>query len=1511
MVPSNWADSFFSDGIPSVPCNLLRVYNYNDNSLKHLGYSAKSTAVTKEKQSKFTILQWNARGVSTNSTKLYEIIQEYKPTFICLQEGHTQYPLYFEPPHCNGYHAYHDPYGKCVTYVKDTLRPATIYKSARLKETSVIHPREKIHGIILRIPVHFCHKQNYIYLANFYRSPNCPSRTAQLIWPILDPLISDPLAHGSIWKLVGDFNSCDAAWGAEPPSRTYDKRYIDGAELAHSLLTRQWRIANDGKATHFTHDQDGHCKVSHLDISCTLNLPERYEFTQTIQKDFNSDHYPILTVLENTKQKFNIPSKPTWAIPPTEHDSWILFQEFFTKYAEDWKEKWKGNMRCRADIHAAVSHLIACYHTAANAIFGTKCRKGHWKPWISKKLEAASIAYHRAYRHWKKTKYKNQGLWRKLCQLRRCRNRLQKLEKANWLEKKFSESALRGRAGWQIAAEVRNLHTATGQAVPPLRDEKGDISAESAEDKAALFRDHFHRWDSLESVPLPSLQRPHQAPECITSEADESAPAPNGEMALLYHRHQRRQLKKIKRHPKYHAALDALNKDIPARELLRIIRSFGNNKAMGPDHIHILFIKKTIQQSSDVLGILFTAMFHTGFQAPVLKSRWIIPICKPSKPAYLAASYRPISLTSYIAKILEKCMAVRLVTYIIKVQINLSFNFGFLRGRSSIDCVVHVVDYITECIRQKRKPCHALFWDFSSAFDMVRQDILCWKLQFEFGIHGRFLAFVTELLSNRFSRVILDGFQGPWNADPIGVPQGGSLSPLFFVLYIDALRLIDEFRGIHIAKFADDVAIFSTIGTPQGIIRDSLQKAISFMIWYSAQVGLKLNASKSHYMVFTTSRTPDIHTLQLFFNGKPFVQEKKAVRYLGIYLDPQLNWKYHLGRTIRKSWMIFGVITRGLRGVRNINADIRRILYQACVLSIMDYGAVFYGKLSKKAVQPFQVLYRAMIRTILGAHRTTPIGIICLLLHWHPLLDHWSGLRVQYLSHLFRMPKSSILASRFATKWWPWIHKWCSEQSSRNWQSWKPIFDSLNKTQINTTSPICNCITDSMLLGASDCLMITAATRISDINPQISYYVPILRPPTNLHCLEFTYCDPVHPISIQDNTLLIFTDGSVKDFIGGAGIHMIDRYNYFHWTKMLLERRIVSLNKESLPISSDSESSTTPPPPEPGTYEDLQFGTHPLGPVDEFGIQISTRCSIDFCEMIAIRESLRTCIRQKYYRTWQKIHIITDSQTCLRWISGKYILRHFRTYDLVADIYRSLQQLSLQRIKVRIQWVKAHNACGGNERADRLAKLGMESLMNSSPLKQKRIWRGCSIRSIQKLAMRTMTHRVNANWVLNIRPKLKLSAKFHQWNVTYGGCFANEHKLLSYTEIRILTRLRSEHTGLNYHLWKKYKAKSNGKCPHCTAYDTTEHLLLHCPHGTQWRSKLYANIDSLYTMHHMDRCVKAHDLGYKDPRKLKWMENEEKNMLFPPPSMQLDTRCHILREVCKFVRHTGRLNQFF
>ena len=98
----------------------------------------------------------------------------------------------------------------------------------------------------------------------------------------------------------------------------------------------------------------------------------------------------------------------------------------------------------------------------------------------------------------------------------------------------------------------------------------------------------------------------------------------------------------------------------------------------------------------------------------------------------------------------------------------------------------------------------SIFIDFAKAFDTVNHLILLAKLE-TYGIRGMPLKWFTSYLTNRQQYVSLGDSQSSIQTVRCEIPQGNSLGPLLFLLYINDIP--NSSNKLSFRIFADDTNI--------------------------------------------------------------------------------------------------------------------------------------------------------------------------------------------------------------------------------------------------------------------------------------------------------------------------------------------------------------------------------------------------------------------------------------------------------------------------------------------------------------------------------------------------------------------------------------------------------------------------------------------------------------------------------------------------------------------------------
>ena len=136
--------------------------------------------------------------------------------------------------------------------------------------------------------------------------------------------------------------------------------------------------------------------------------------------------------------------------------------------------------------------------------------------------------------------------------------------------------------------------------------------------------------------------------------------------------------------------------------------------------------------------------------------------------------------------------------------------------------------------------------DLEKAFDTVNHKRLCEKLNYH-GLRVDANRLIQSYLANRKQHVSIDGFESNLRSISCGVPQGSSLGPLLFLIYINDFRLCLE--KTETGHFADDTyVIFGSkkIATIETVVNHELKLITKWLRLNK----LSLNAGKTELMFF-------------------------------------------------------------------------------------------------------------------------------------------------------------------------------------------------------------------------------------------------------------------------------------------------------------------------------------------------------------------------------------------------------------------------------------------------------------------------------------------------------------------------------------------------------------------------------------------------------------------------------------------------------------------------------------
>ena len=323
-----------------------------------------------------------------------------------------------------------------------------------------------------------------------------------------------------------------------------------------------------------------------------------------------------------------------------------------------------------------------------------------------------------------------------------------------------------------------------------------------------------------------------------------------------------------------------------------------------PNGLFPLLLKRLSSQLAPKLAVIFRILGRQGAFSVCWRSGNITPIPKGSSASPSPNDYRPISITPILSKIFERLLAKRLSVYLRPFLPETQF--GFRKGLGTADALL-LLNHELQSALDKNYESRVVSLDFSAAFDTVNHKGLIFKLK-SVGVGGSILSILSEFLTNRQQRVVVDGSFSPYSRVYSGVPQGSVLGPLLFIFYTS-----DMWFDItnKILAYADDTSLYAHIPSPAmrlGVAQSLTEDLHKIQSW-CLQWGMKLNPSKSKEMIVSRSRTHFPVHPNLSINGA-VINQADRLKLLGVTLDAKLTFETHIRNMSRSISQKLGILRK-------------------------------------------------------------------------------------------------------------------------------------------------------------------------------------------------------------------------------------------------------------------------------------------------------------------------------------------------------------------------------------------------------------------------------------------------------------------------------------------------------------------------------------------------------------------------------------------------------------------------
>ncbi|CAH1230673.1 VKORC1L1 [Branchiostoma lanceolatum] len=342
---------------------------------------------------------------------------------------------------------------------------------------------------------------------------------------------------------------------------------------------------------------------------------------------------------------------------------------------------------------------------------------------------------------------------------------------------------------------------------------------------------------------------------------------------------------------------------------------------------------KLLKDSAPVIVKPLTHIFNLSMSMGEVPNDWkmarVSPIHKAGKRDNVS-NYRPVSVLNVASKVMERIVHNQISHFMDRNGLLTAHQSGFRKHHSTGTAVQKVVEDIKSAFNA-HKVTVALFLDLRKAFDTVNHEILLGKLQ-KMGFDSGTAHWFRSYLTDRFQCVDIQNKLSALSRVTCGVPQGSVLGPLLFCIYTNDLPKVVRKCSIHM--YADDTVIYysaSLLNECEDAVSEDMRRAAN---WFKEN-RLSLHPDKTKSMVFGLPQKLR-HTGKSVSvtDGLNTFEQVDSFTYLGVTMDPSLQWAPHVEMITRKLLAGLGALRRAKPFVTK---GILQLMCRTLLYSHLDY----------------------------------------------------------------------------------------------------------------------------------------------------------------------------------------------------------------------------------------------------------------------------------------------------------------------------------------------------------------------------------------------------------------------------------------------------------------------------------------------------------------------------------------------------------------------------------------------
>lgn len=432
-------------------------------------------------------------------------------------------------------------------------------------------------------------------------------------------------------------------------------------------------------------------------------------------------------------------------------------------------------------------------------------------------------------------------------------------------------------------------------------------------------------------------------------------------------------------------------------ELVMAGGKMKSGKAPGPDRIPPEPVKEMIKTVPNFLLAALNELLRTQ----KFPARWkVARVCllwKSGKPLESVSAFRPICLLDTVGKLYEILIRERLEKELEDRGGLSDLQFGFRKGRSTVQAVQTVLDTVEKA---RERWCALITLDIKNAFNSATWSYIIAELN-----RRHISQYIVNVIESYFDnrKLKINGIERDMTA---GVPQGSVLGPTLWNILYDGVFRQDLGEDIMTICFADDLAILVKAEESE-ILTIKANEALRRIDRWLKYNDLELAPEKTEAVILKGGRNTENIVFEL---NAVQIKPSKAVRYLGIVLGSHRTFGEHINRVTKKAEERIASLSRlmpNIGGPRNQ----KRAVLSGVMHSILLYGAPVWHEImnTKRYKERMERVQRKMLLRVASSYRTTSTKALQVITGIAPI-----ELQVQERRYIYRAQGDKTEAKKAA-----------------------------------------------------------------------------------------------------------------------------------------------------------------------------------------------------------------------------------------------------------------------------------------------------------------------------------------------------------------------------------------------------------------------------------------------------------------------------------------------------------------